>query len=254
MNRADTLARVLDKYKLSHPIPAELQQGMMKAQKRSLVEILKKNKKYSLFSMMSLGLYFWLRRSGIGISLAKCMIITSLASLAAASFLIGGTYYALQHISSMNQKPLESPAPSVPKTALPASEDVHPPNDRGEQKEEKAAAPAVTIIPLGFKPLTASAADSDIASPLTKTLLKELRKLKGRKNVILLKGGEGKEKVQMMLLGSLSRRGEEYRVSARLIDTESSEVLYSFTEGLNKKEQMGELCRDMAEKIAGNLK
>ena len=112
MNRADTLARVLDKYKLSHPIPAELQQGMMKAQKRSLVEILKKNKKYSLFSMMSLGLYFWLRRSGIGISLAKCMIITSLASLAAASFLIGGTYYALQHISSIpSPSALQPPGP-----------------------------------------------------------------------------------------------------------------------------------------------
>ena len=76
MNQRDILRQVITKYKLDKPIPVKAQKEMLTARKDTLIEILKRNKKYSIFLFSVISLFFWIKRFGLSLSILKSAIIT----------------------------------------------------------------------------------------------------------------------------------------------------------------------------------
>ncbi|MBP7737940.1 MAG: hypothetical protein KA369_18325 [Spirochaetes bacterium] len=94
MNKRDQdtllLERLLDKYKFARPVPEDIQDEILASKKKNLVRVLKTVGAFSALQGVFLSVYFWIKKLGIGIPIAKFLITA--VTLAAVTY---GGYYAL---------------------------------------------------------------------------------------------------------------------------------------------------------------
>ncbi|MCP4136908.1 MAG: hypothetical protein GY754_38410, partial [bacterium] len=91
---------VLKKYKISMEIPPEKRDAFIKNTQPSLIEILKQEKEWSIFLACTLGIFFFFKKIGWGISMkASSILFVILAATAAAASLSAGGYFVYSNIN-----------------------------------------------------------------------------------------------------------------------------------------------------------
>lgn len=107
MNQANEIQNfklALDKYKLTNPIPEEIQQFSIASKKRVFVRIMKTLGKYTLLSGLTLSLYFFIKKIGLSTLASKLLVFVTISASVTTA-----TYYSVKYIKKHTEtvKPVE---------------------------------------------------------------------------------------------------------------------------------------------------
>jgi len=246
MNEKISLESLLSSYKFTEPVPPEIRKRMHASRKQTIVHILKKNRQYGIIPFLVLSLFFLARKTGITLSVMKATIAAWTAVILTTVTITGAAVYTVHYIVE-KCSPVETDMrqPSVP-AAVPV------PQKQVTRETEKA--PAI-IYHVGILPFENIGVDSTIARKITTGIKAELAsRLPGKRIAIFSSADTDTHIIKNMLMGSIIRFGEGYRITARIIDPVSSKiVLYTSTE-IRSEDDIPAVCQSFSGNIAGKVR
>lgn len=259
------LVSVLQKYKFDMPVPEDVRSKSFQARKNILTNILKTKKKYSIFVLLVLKFYFLLKHLGISLSVATTAIVVGTLVTITTSATAIGSYIAVKHIVRSGEPRVElhqeKPEPDNPSRSaqkeLPEKLKtdtvvrVEKPPIRKTPREEVTSKPAFYSI--GITSFEYEDDTGPLAKKVTRTLHRELVRLKG-KNSVAYVSSKNKNKIKNYLLGSVIKYGKLYRVTARVVNKKTSQVILYQTETANSEADLDAACKRLSEKVAGKMK
>ncbi len=243
-NDINKYQQLLDKLKLSRPVPEKTQKYAIKSGDRNLKQILKKTGYYSAFFGMILALYRWMRFVGINATLLKGKILLSVITAGVvSSAVVLSPKIAERHIG-YNQ------APEI-------SEQKGEANLPGNRALEKKPAPGSigTDNPIGSAQIgiQAFSGDEEAGRIITSKMAANISESFGAGNVAFI-ARDKKVKLDRLLMGSVRTFGDTKYITARIINVKDSSVEHVFSEEYHTDSEMKNACRRISEKIAEKLK
>ncbi len=246
MNKLKLLREILDKFKVSGPLPEEIKPRMLKAKKAVLINILKEHKHYSFWIFLIISVYFYTRWLGIGISLAKSSAIVIISALTTAAVISAGSYYAITQISF--DKP-ESRIEEIEKS-VPEKEELSEP-------VKKESAKKTNIISIDYKldiiPFTHDTRAKKAAKILARNIKINLIKIKGKSAARILYGPLKNARAAKLLSGSIVMVDDIYMVSAKITNPKTSQVLMFINEETRSEAELNKIAKKIARTVAAKL-
>ncbi len=244
MTNEQILQRVLEKYKFEKPLPPEVRRDMTAMKKSTLRVILKKNRKYNLFVLLVISVYFSAKKFGAGLSFAKSITVAAALSLIAAGAVIVGSYFAVTSV--MLKKPqsghelhglMEKGAVNTERIIIP-----------GSNKEQGVRKPLIGLSPFKF-----SGDDGPLAGQLAKSIAAELRKIRSGENAEIIEGPDA-GKAGSMIIGSLVAVEGGHMLTVRLVDSHTSRILMYISENIESGHDINPAARNIASRISAAVK
>jgi hypothetical protein len=243
--RIDILIKLYEKYKLSDKLPLDAKKAMLDSKKRTFIKILKREGKYSLFMFFVVSIFFWVKRVGITLSIAKSAIVVITAFITFAVVISTSSFYAYNHF----KQPIKQ-IEQIKEERL---------TDKGDTKlEQKVSTPKkekseiinyqINVVPFEFE-----AIDSKVAQSITQKIVRELQKQKGKNAANIIDRAKKKITTDKLLLGSIVKIDETILITVKIMDTRSSKVLLYINEEAKSDLQVNAVCKRIAVKVAKKL-
>ncbi len=240
MKPGTLLQKILNRYRLNHPVSESGKQRMFSARQKTLAMIMKNKGKYGLFFALVLKIFYLARRFGIPLSVAKSAMVATTALLVTTGAITTGTYYTVKYIQHelktnvLEEIPAFTPADS-------------------EEPSIKNTPPAPVRYDIAIGKFQSSGSGSKLASALEDDLRTRLSRMRGKEKVIMLsKLPPGAKKLpRYILLGSIIPMGEHVRVSARLVEISTSKIVVYVSQTIDGKENIQEAGKAIAGRVAG---
>ena len=214
--------QVLQKLKFKQPVPVKIQKQILNFKRITIVSTLKEFGEYNLIYGLILRLHFFITRLGIGLSTAQSEILFFILTILAAGITIIGTALLAGIIDFSSYK-----AALIEKIDIPISHEKNEGIKSHIQKEKerlvRKEAPVKTR--LSIKIFHTDISHKDIASEISNKLYISLKRLKGNNRVVFRDSNINKS-VNRLLLGRLSKVGNTYLLSLRIIDAESGKLYF----------------------------
>jgi len=99
------LRTLIDTYRLSRPVSAELQQYVIDSRMPDLRRILKKSGTYTLIAWLSIMIFSLLRKYGLHVTMIQSKIIAGLAAAAVASGSAAAVYGGARYVIKVTGRP-----------------------------------------------------------------------------------------------------------------------------------------------------
>ncbi|MCP4132057.1 MAG: hypothetical protein GY754_13870 [bacterium] len=281
MENIKLLESALDKYHLTSPVPPELQKHILANTKKNLVRLLKEAGWYSPFFALVLFFFFFLKRLGIHLSVAKTVIAVGVASAVSVAGVSSGVYVAVKNIvleeaekteihKDVNN--IESAVIDVPDDKQ-YSPDVGEPNGLKSSKSigtpEKTGSKPGEVVPgensmdksgrtegpavgakniISLRAFDNKGAEKDITALAFKTIRNELVRLRGSKTVV--GSGEG----GFFLTGSVEKIETIYMISVKVKNRTTKEYHYVGFKQSSSVTELKLVCREIAREISKKIK
>ncbi len=275
--------------KFKEPLTADLQGAINSYKLKALVTVLKHSGEYSIYYGLVIRIYINLRSFGMRISLLQGKVLALLLAASVAGTAIAGAY-AVIRVFAAEKPPLEEKRVQQEKTGFRVmkkepgkqkekSGDINkqmervipdrknsnlmkkperrehesngpPENDKKKGKNEVPS--ATNRYRLGVETFTGEALNSGNTERITSIIAGELMRIKGKDKVI--RTGTSRKNVNLMLIGSVEKLGVRYLITGKLVDVESSKILFTASESISSKPGIEKACRKLAGRIAEEIK
>lgn len=232
------LEGLLNKYDFVQPVPLKIQERMLSVKKNIFKKILKTLGIYSFFSGIFISIYFSAKKLGFSIFISKIIISTiTIASIST------GTYFAANHIVNLNAV--------QEKGAIESSKIVIEPGIANVEKISNTTAGNINYT-LGIKPFISSSVDKKILNKAVKIIAKELSNQKGN-NFLKIFSDNQLKNVKYSLLGSMEKTGDAITLNIKVIDIESSTIVFLTRESIESVDGLNNACVKISNQIASRL-
>ncbi len=239
--RIDIIKKIYEKYKLTDKLPLEAKRVMLKSKKAVFINVLKKQKKYSIFMLFVVSVFFWVKKFGLTISLIKSFIFTAIVSAAMVATISVGSYYGVKKI-------IKNPA-QIEKTKEKAVPEVIEKTPGVSQTPvKKAINYQLNIVPFEYEGI----ADESIKS-LESKIVNNLNKIMGKNSANLISRSKKSITAKKIVLGSVAKVDQNYFITIKVMNPESSKVLLYINEDIDQVDQVDQVCSKIAKKLAANL-
>ena len=247
MNTDNTLKAVIDKYKLSDPVSAEIRLAMEKSRRDNLAMILKKDAYSALFISAVVSFFMWIKKFGITVSITKSAVAVSAALIIGACAVTAVGVYTVKnvsaHLSDEKQKIESIQSGSIVKPVVTAVPEIFSYN--------------VAVSPVEMDDVT-----DDLLSEYRNKMILELGNIRGSKaaiNIEKLNGNHITGKILSISIIKLKEQMKEsgdkspYRISARIINAVNSQVLMYSSVTAESESTIPDSLSELALKISGKL-
>ncbi|MCP4132316.1 MAG: hypothetical protein GY754_15195 [bacterium] len=235
------LKQLLEKYRVTRPLPEGIQDHLIATRRQSLVKILKKLGRYNPVFGAIIFIFFLFKKFGISFSVVQSALILAAVSAVAAVSISTGVYMGVTYFVNQEvEKPvlttdIPSPAPEPKKPTKPIA--VKPP-----QKKQFTN----TIV---LNPFRSSNLDRNTSNRIMRNIKNELTRLRGKNNLVKdLGAGPG-----IFVFGSAEKIKNTYRISARGVGKDGN-ILFKFVEESQTPEGVNQASRKIAGTISRRVK
>lgn len=234
MKHDDPIKELLIKYKMDRPLPDDQRRRMRKIKKHTLVTIIKKQGKYSTFLFVVISFYLWIKRVGISLSLGKSAVVILSAITVLGGAAAAGAIYIISRSAAPEMECIEQ-GRNAPAGEARGSGRTTAPNYRA------------IIVPLEYDP------EIGQAGALANNLIRnELNGMKGGA-AVTPPGSSGSDKAKKILTGSVVKLENMYTITVRIIDRNTSRILYFGSENAESEHDIPRACRELSARIADKL-
>ena len=253
-----TFSQLLDKYKISEPLPAHVRRHQLKTRKKALITILKKTKRYNPLLGAIIYIYFLFKGYGITLSMFQSAAVLGTISLVTVATLSSGVYIIVKNVVKLDYDLLDSRDTLLP---LDFSNEIR--DDDSTSKEiigpilpwppKEKLVPAVRKVKhkIAVMNFDDNNAGSEINQLITKTILKELTLFRGQENIITI---GTKDEAKIILYGAIDKIGKIYTLTIRATDKEKGKIIFIDSKQANSKEKLQEISRHMVEDLVDKIK
>ncbi|TAL29462.1 MAG: hypothetical protein EPN93_21435 [Spirochaetes bacterium] len=238
MKRIDALHDVLAAYGLTHDMPVSARAAMRDSQKEVLSAILKNKGRLTLLVSLAVGFQFLLKKLGIGITLAKSALAVSAAAIGATIVISGTAVYTIHKVVL---------APIVEESANP-----HEGTD-SRDREKKSLEFIHPPFDLGIMPFESDASVSREAARVSLGIAQLTLRLKGPDHAAFMANPTAFAKPRRALTGTVVKLGSIFRISVKLIDNASSQVVFFTSENANGEADIDRACAAIMARMEGKL-
>ena len=257
-NNIQTLNAVLEKYKISQPLPLHVRRQQLINKRKSLIELLKKTKRYNPLLGLVIYVYFLFKSYGLTISMLQSALVVSTVSLVTVATLSSGVYLIVKNVIKVDFDLLDSRD-----TLLPLQFNDEVKVDPQEIKKESQA-----ILPFppkeNLRPALREAknkirimdfddnkAGTKAKQMVAKVLREELVLFRGKNNI--LTSGQN-QPANIILYGAVERIGKIYSLTIRATDKESGKIVFISSKQAKSLEELKNVTRLLAEDLVDKIK
>jgi len=241
VSEKEIIPRLMEKFRFAEPLPVEVRKTISARKKSGLVAILRARNRYGVFIAPAIWLFFLARRTGISLSMAKCTLIIWGIVVMAASTAATGVVYAVKHYR-------DSPAAAAALSGVAIRQDAAPP----AEKKIDSPVPVVEPAPgLGVVPFEFIGVDADFAETVTKKIGEGLIGSCGARKVAYVGRSCSAGMSKRLLLGSVVKLGDGYRITARVVDAATSRILLFASEKISSADEIDSACGRMLLRVRG---
>jgi hypothetical protein len=205
------MKKLLEFYKFRRVMPRDAIAASRKAKRKALKNILKEKKTYSALTAAALSVYYIFKRIGHSITYTQAVYMTFVIGTVILILIAGSSVAALSAISALHKT-----------NTLPVSQNNLPEPDTGLHNDpvKQTLAYKVTITPF-----EADAQDRAKAQQVARTARDSLNVKFGKTGAHIAPRGTADE-TPYLLTGVIITVGKNKMASIKLIDTDSSQVLF----------------------------
>ncbi|HPO46176.1 MAG TPA: hypothetical protein PK875_10315 [Spirochaetota bacterium] len=243
------LQDLLDKYKVTRPVPAGIQREIYAHKRRNFVAIMKKLGRYTPLLGAFLFVYFLVRRLGFIATLKQCGVILVTASVLTVAGISAGTYMIIKHAADKAPSTIDlqnDKDESVNRNSL-VKHGQEAPGQAIEMKETPPPLREVKNV-IMFQPFEGVGISAGEAARVSAAVQDELVRLRGQNNIISAVSGTTDATKRLLLVGTVRRMGANYAVTAKIIDRVTGRIHYAATE-----EAVAETLARVSKKIAYDI-
>lgn len=229
--------KILNKYRFTDPIPSEVLDSIVKIEKRLLKATFKQTGNLSVYYSVVLDIYFGFMKFGVKLSVAQSKIVFAGVAGVISVIISASLIFAFSGDTWLS---LRKKTKDIGKT---------------EKKE-------VTVIDnfketkyrIGVSPFLTKSVEKGKALEITNRIFNETELIAGKNKVVFLDNDKKKPPVNMMLMGSIGRLGKRYVITARIVDVEKSNILWTTTKNIDSENKLIDVCKELAGEVAMYMK
>jgi len=235
------MQRVFDRYRISSPLPGEIQRRAMRMKRKNLVAVMKKLGIYSPLYGMILAVYFLMKKIGIGLSVMQSAVVLFTASVVAVPSVAAGGY-VLAGMAMVQSPPVQM---ERDKKDAPAAE----PGAKSGEVSGGSGSIAYRYR-LQFYGLENNGAGGPLVARVSDTMRGEIIRLKGRDRIAVTAAPDG---AGLVLTGSVEKLDRQYLLSIRLTERRTRRIIFAASEESATAEGLRDLAVRFAQSVAGNI-
>ncbi len=248
INEMKILQDLLDKYKVTRPVPVGVRRDILAHKRRNFVTIMKKLDRYNPLLGAFLLIYFLLRKFGIIATLKQCGIILAVSVALTVAGISTGAYFVIKHALD---------TPSSIEMQKEKSEDNSLQKPKDEDKSQSAddyTSPPLRDVKnvIVFQPFDGMNASTGEISQVSGTIQNELTRIRGSKNIISTQAGVTNASTNLLLIGTVRKMGAAYAITAKVIDRQSGKIHFAATEE-SRTDTLTSVSKKLAKEISDNI-
>lgn len=228
------IERLLAEYGLRTPVPADYRSYILARKPRLYRRILKSAGRLTLFGAVGASIYFLFKRIIAGITITKIV----LTILTMVSFSLGG-YLAVRYIYPPHIA--GDDAPAIHRSGS---------DERHLRAIIKTGDKAAFEYQIAIRPLSGRSDDTAVRLRATEYILHEMASLRGKGFARISLGGDGSRYV---LVGSVESAGGTMALLVKVVEVETSEIVFAAQEKLKSPEELADACVRITRRIASRV-
>ncbi len=246
MNNEYILKSVIDKYKLSEPLPVSARISMEKSRKKNLVKILRKDARRALFITAVVSFFLWIKKFGVSISIVKSAVAVSAVLIIGAGVITFVGVYSINklvhHISNETVKIENTKSLKMESAGNPA-----------------AVSQEILSYAMAVSPVEMDDVSDSLLSKYTNKIILELRNINGAQAAIKadkLDKYHLSDKILSISIIKLDEKSQTsgsdksaFRISAKIVNTVNSRVLMYTSVIADGEDAIPDSLLKLAEKI-----
>lgn len=240
-----TFDLVLEKYRFREPLPEADRRAALRLKSESLRRVLEANGRYGAAYGLVLWFFFRARKFGLKPTLVQAKALLAGLAMAAAVCAAGGTYAAVRFFTAppIIQRsipevgdPIRAAAPVIP-ARNPAE---------GRTAAASASGPALDLVIDDF---TGKKLDGTAREHITDLVTKQLAETRG---ITIGRASERNRNrsSRLLLMGSVDSFGEAYLIHVKIVDSETTRIVFSASEKAASAKDLERAASSIAGKIA----
>ncbi len=226
---------LLSSYGLRTPVPAEYRRYILARKTHLYRRILKSAGRLTILTAVGASIYFLLKRIIAGITLTKIVLSVLITVSVSSGGYLAIRYIYLQYISNENM-PVDLRADGVEKK-------LHSIVKPGGGK------PAFEYL-IAVRPFAGRSVEPAIRVKAAKHISRELTALRGGGFAGISHGGDS---ARYALVGSIETAGNSMTLLIKVVEVETSEIVFAAQEKLNSREELADVCVKISRRIAARI-
>jgi hypothetical protein len=241
--------QALDKLAFRQPVPVEARRFALYNKRKVLELTLRQFGDYSFFYGLTLRIYFYTKRLGINLSVLQSKIVL----LAIAAIVGGALYTAVMHSAGILQRDASvinnnSISPAYVKEDQTQVE----PAIKYPAKKDGGFSKQLSNVKyrIGIEKFSGDIIDNTTLNNITDKISDQLINLKGADRIINLRKGKKDKNMNLLLSGNVEQLGSTYIITTKIIDIESTRVLFVSSEEIKNIDRINNVISNLATKTA----
>ena len=242
------LQDLLDKYKVTRPVPAGVRRDILAHKRKNFVAIMKKLDRYSPLLGAFLFIYFLLRKFGIIATLKQCSVILAISAALTVAGVSTGAYMVIKHI-------LYTPSPVEMQKEKTGDNSLHKIKDDAKSRSvDDYSSPPLRDVKniIVFQPFDGMNVSKGEISQVSGTVQNELTRIRGSKNIISSQALTSEVSTRLLLIGTVRKMGGNFAITAKVIDRESGKIHFAATEEA-RPDTLTFVSKKLAKEISDNI-
>ncbi|MCP4135000.1 MAG: hypothetical protein GY754_28760 [bacterium] len=256
---------LLDRYRLSRPVPPKLQKHIQESTRKNLVRLLKEGGLYTPFFALVLYLFFALKKVGIYLSLVKLMALVSFLCVVSMATVASAFAISTNNLFNDEQRVVEPVNKTPEKSIRQKEKDPFDKRDEGGMMvsngenglpgiEQTTVLGKGDIIVFQKKHLKSVNVEEDVPSEVYTAIFNELRRLRGKSGVAASKSEAAPDKKKLLLFASVEKVKKMYMLSVLAIDSKTGEVKFKITHESTVRSVLKKGCKKLAREIVSKVR
>jgi hypothetical protein len=242
------LQGLLEKYRVTEPVPAAVRVRVIAGRRRNLVVILKKLDRYNPLLGAILLVYFLFKKLGLSVSLVQSAVVFFTVTALSVAGVTTGSYIVVKRVIDSSPKvELQNDEGSVTIETSPRVVDTVDSAKTGEESTPVLREVKNVIHLQPFEGMDAQGSDVTLVS---NAIQSELVRLRGSKNI--LSGKASSHVNRLLLLGTVRKHASLYAITAKVVDGESGRIRFAATEEA-KSDSLVSISKKLAKEISDNI-
>ncbi|MCP4135739.1 MAG: hypothetical protein GY754_32525 [bacterium] len=245
---------LVKKYRVTMPIPGEDQNDALSSKKKVYKRILITLGLYSLFAGIGIYIYFFIKKTGFNLFLAKIA-----ASFLLVLLIMMGAYFFIDKFGVEKEMVLESRIEeqvNKPFFRKPDLKEVLVKSEAVKKIETVAGVDkkeAVAIdCRIGIKSFLGNTAGRKLRESAAQMISVELSRLKGHGYSKVL-ASFSNQKTEYVLTGTIEKLGDTFLLFVKIIEHDTSSIVFAAKEKIYSSGGLEDACKKIARRIAVNI-
>ena len=246
MNKKNKIDQLFEKYKMKEPLPPEVRSRMNKSKKKALINILSQGKRnYPIIITVTVLLF--LKKFGLNLTLLKSAILAGASAVIITGTAVVSTaavYYKIFNPADLIKPEIDVSADKNSSSGISIS------SDDKSSADKTFTAPKVQVpFEVGIMYFYSDAKSSALSSKIMSGVTQSLIRLKNPDFAGFVSDAKSSNKAKKILTGSVLKIDNIYKITLKLVDFKTTQILVYITETVEKEEDAAKASESIARKI-----